>query len=370
MTGMSTPLQEPLVLVSARARAVLVPLAYPLGTSAAIVRAAPLVLVDVETAQGITGRAYVFGYTAAGARAVVGTIHEAFGLIAGQVCNPPALAGVLARRYALLGVTGVVRMALSALDIAFWDAVARWVGQPLAEVLGCHRRDIPAYDSRGLGLKPPDALADEARSLAEAGLGAIKLRLGYDTLAEDLAALRAVRRVLPDRIALMVDYNQALLPTEALARGLALQSEGVVWLEEPIRHDDYRACARIAARLDLPVQIGENFNGPSALREALAQEACDLVMPDVARIGGVTGWMQAAALASASGVPLSSHLMPEISLHLLAATPTAHWLEWVDWASDLLVEPLTLHQGRAVLPDRPGLGLDWNEARIARLQAL
>lgn len=370
MTAHIPPRQDPLRLRSARARAVLVPLAYPLGTSAAIVRAAPLVLLDVETDQGLTGRAYVFGYTAAGARAVADTIHEAFGLVAGQTCDPPALAGLLARRYALLGVTGVVRMALSALDIAFWDALAIAAGRPLAEVLGCLRRDVPAYDSRGLGLKPPDALAAEAQSLAQAGLGAVKLRLGHDTLSQDLAALNAVRRVLPDETALMVDYNQALLPAEALSRGLALQSEGVVWLEEPVRHDDYRACGRIAARLDLPVQIGENFNGPAALSEALAQEACDLVMPDVARIGGVTGWMQAAGLAATSGVPVSSHLMPEISLHLLAATPTGQWLEWVDWAQDLLEEPMRLHQGRAVLPDRPGLGLVWDEARIARLQAL
>jgi len=173
-----------------------------------------------------------------------------------------------------------------------------------------------------------------------------------------------VRRRLPDAVALMVDYNQALSADDALVRGRALQSEGVSWLEEPIRHDDHRGNAAIARALDLPLQIGENFNGPQDLELALDASACDLVMPDVARIGGVSGWMQAAAIAAARGVPMSSHLMPELSGHLLAATPTCHWLEYVDWADVLLQEPLRIEGGRAVVAGRPGAGMVWDEAAV------
>ncbi|HEY0826015.1 MAG TPA: enolase C-terminal domain-like protein, partial [Ramlibacter sp.] len=193
-----------------------------------------------------------------------------------------------------------------------------------------------------------------------------KLRLGYATLAEDLAVTRAVRARLPASVQLMVDYNQALSRAEALERGRALQSEGVSWLEEPIRHDDFAGNAQLARDLHLPVQIGENFNGPQDLLRALQAEACDLVMPDVARIGGVTGWMQAAGVAEAHGIPMSSHLMPEVSAHLLAATPTCHWLEYVDWTDAIAAEPVKIVDGCWPLNDRPGTGLAWDAKAVER----
>ena len=145
----------------------------------------------------------------------------------------------------------------------------------------------------------------------------------------------------------MVDYNQALTVAEALARGRALDDEGVYWLEEPIRHDDYAGAARLARELQRPIQIGENFSEPHAMAAALAAGACDYVMPDLERIGGVTGWQRAAGLAAAHRIEMSSHLFPEVSAHLLAATPTRHWLEWVDWANAIVEEPLRIEDGFA-----------------------
>jgi len=364
---MTLPAAPPpaLTLRGVRTVAVEVPMRYVLGTSAATVRAAPLLLVDVHTEQGIVGRTYIFCYRRSGARSIAQVVEEAAELVRGETVAPLAMATTLERRYALLGVTGIVRMALSALDAALWDAVAVAAGVPLATLLGSAPRPLRAYNSCGLGLMTPAAAADEAERLLEGGFEAVKLRLGYATLDEDLAVTRAVRRRLADDVALMVDYNQALSVDDALARGRALQSEGVSWLEEPIRHDDHRGNAAIARALELPLQIGENFNGPHDLDLALDAEACDLVMPDVARIGGVSGWMQAAGAAAARGVPMSSHLMPELSGHLLAATPTCHWLEYVDWADVLVQEPLRIDSGRAVVPDRPGAGMAWDEAAVS-----
>ena len=362
----TTPALLPtLTLRAVRAVAVEVPLRYVLGTSAATVRAAPLLLVDVETEQGVVGRTYVFCYRRSGARSVAQVLQEAAELVAGEAIAPVAMAATLQRRYALLGVTGIVRMALSALDAALWDAVAVAAGLPLATLLGGMPRRIRAYNSCGLGLMSAQAAADEAERLLEGGFQAVKLRLGYATLDEDLEVTRAVRRRLPDHVELMVDYNQALSVDEALLRGRALQSEGVAWLEEPIRHDDHRGNAVIARALEMPLQIGENFNGPQDLELALDAGACDLVMPDVARIGGVSGWMQAAGVAAVRGTPMSSHLMPELSGQLLAATPTCHWLEYVDWADVLLQEPLRIEDGCAVVPDRPGVGMVWDEAAVS-----
>lgn len=337
-----------------------VPLRYVLGTSAATVRAAPLLLVDVHTEQGITGRSYIFCYRRSGARPVAAIIEDAAQLVRGERIAPADFARRLQRSFALIGVTGIVRMALSAFDMALWDAMAVAAGVPLATLLGASPRPVRAYNSCGLGLMSPQAAADEAEALLEGGMQAVKLRLGYARLAEDLAVTRAVRARLPDAVQLMVDYNQALSRFDALERGRALQSEGVAWLEEPILHDDLPGNAEIARSLDLPLQLGENFDGPKDLLRALQSQACDLAMPDVARIGGVTGWMQAAGVAEAHGIPLSSHLMPEVSAQLLAATPTCDWLEYVDWTDPIAQEPVKIVDGHWPASERPGAGLAWD----------
>jgi mandelate racemase len=164
----------------------------------------------------------------------------------------------------------------------------------------------------------------------------------------------------------MVDYNQALSVEEALRRGRALDGEGVYWLEEPIRHDDFAGCAEIARALATPVQIGENFSLPHDMERALAAQCCDYVMPDLERIGGVTGWRRAAEVAAARKIKVSSHLYPEVSAQLLTVTPTAHWLEYVDWGNAFLEEPLRIVGGNAVLNTRPGNGLAWDADAVRR----
>lgn len=347
-------------LRSVQTTAVEVPLRYVLGTSVAALHKAPLLLVDAHTEEGITGHAYVFCYRRSGARASAIVLEDAAELVRGQPIAPPAMAALLERRMALMGVTGVTRMALSALDMALWDALAIAANVPLATLLGASPRPLPAYNSCGLGLMAPAAAADEAQKLLEeGGFSALKLRLGHATLAEDLAVTRAVRQRLPASVHLMTDHNQALSPDDAIERGRALQDEGVYWLEEPTRHDDIAANAAIAQALSLPLQIGENFNSALVMSQNLAARACDFVMPDIARIGGVTGWMQAAGVAAAHGTPISSHLMPEVSAQALCASSTCHWLEYVDWADVLLQEPLRVEHGMAQTSQRAGSGIAW-----------
>ena len=355
-----------LTLRDIRAIGVEVPMTYALGTSAATVRAAPLLLIDIETEEGITGRSYLFCYLPAAAPAIASLLGEVLRAVKGERIAPLELWTKLHKRFTLIGVQGIVRMAMSGFDIACWDALATAARVPLASYLGATARSVPAYNSCGLGLMAPDALADEAGKLLAGGFRAMKLRLGYPTLEADLAAVRAVRRRLPDDVALMVDFNQALTVEEALRRGRVLDGEGIYWIEEPIRHDDYAGCAALARELATPIQIGENFSETRAMAEALAAGACDYVMPDLERIGGVTGWQRAAALAAERGIRMSSHIFPETSVHLLAATPTRHWLEYVDWANAILAEPLALVDGNALVPDRPGNGLAWDERAVRR----
>ena len=370
MIKRSTADAASLQIRSLTARGLLVPLTFTLGTSAAIVRAVPLLLIDLVTEEGTTGRAYTFCYRPSGARAIADHLGEAFELLKGTDVTPFSAIQILSRQFALLGVTGAARMALSMLDMALWDAKAQSLRQPLASLLGSHPRALRAYDSRGLGLMAPDKLARETEALLANGLQAVKLRLGYPTLAEDLKALRKVRAHIADDVVIMVDYNQALTYAEAVTRGRELEKEDVYWLEEPIPHSDYETNAALARELKVPLQIGENFNGPEDLWQAVSVRASDFIMPDVARIGGVTGWMQAAGIAAAKGIEMSSHLMPEVSAHLLCATQTAHWLEYVDWADAILLHPLKITDGKVMTPGHPGSGIAWDEAKLKGLQTI
>jgi mandelate racemase len=164
----------------------------------------------------------------------------------------------------------------------------------------------------------------------------------------------------------MTDYNQGLDPSEAIRRGHALDDLGLTWIEEPVRADDHAGCARVAAALKTPVQIGENYWGSRDMSRAIAAQASDYVMPDLERIGGVSGWLRAAAIADAAALPMSTHLFPEVSAHLMCVTPTAHWLEYVDWANPILKTPLQIVAGQAVLGNEPGSGIEWDEAQVKK----
>ena len=349
-----------------RSTAVEVPTTYALGTSRGVITKAPLLLIDLETQEGITGRSYLWSYFPAAAAAIAQMLVEVARVVDGERLAPVELWRKLSERFALIGVQGVVRMAMAGFDVAAWDALAIAAGWPLATLLGSTPKRVPAYNSCGLGLMSPDRLADEAEKLLAGGFRAVKLRLGYSTLTEDLIALHAVKKRVGGEIAVMVDYNQALSLAQALERGRALDQEGIYWLEEPIRHDDYAGNATLVRELKTPIQIGENFSESDAMAAALAAGAADYVMPDLERIGGVTGWLRAAALAATRRIEMSSHLYPEVSAHLLAATPTCHFLEYMDWADKILAEPLKIEDGFAVAPQRPGNGLAWDKKAVEK----
>src|SRR5437660_4944564 len=360
------PAPPALTIRGLRTRAVRVPMRRPLGTSGGSITQAPLVLIDLETDEGVPGRAYLFAYSDLGARTLRQLLAGISEMVRGDAVAPVAIAKKLHARFTLLGREGLPTIALSGLDVALWDAQARATGLPLARLLGGELHPVPAYNSNGLGIAPPEKLADEAMELLAEGFHAIKLRLGRKTLWEDLLATRAVRARIPAETLLMTDFNQALTVSEALARGRALDREQVYWIEEPVRHDDYAGTARIARELETPVQIGENFLGTRAMAAAIAAGAADYVMPDLARIGGVTGWLRAAAVADAAGIEMSSHLYAEVSAQLLAVTPTAHFLEYVDWAAPILARPLHMSDGQARPAEGPGVGLDWNDEAVAQ----
>ncbi len=345
-----------------RVRPVAAPMKRPLTTSTGALTAAALLLIDLETDEGVVGRSYLFAIGKHNLAPIAKLVEAMAEMIKGDELAPLDMERKLRARYALLGVHNIVLFAIAGIDMAAWDALALSLGQPLVRLLGAAPRPIPAYNSKGLGIMPLAALAKEANELVAEGFRAVKLRMGRAEARDDIEALRAVKQAIGTEIALMVDFNQALSVAEALKRGRMIDDEGgVYWIEEPIRADDFAGAARLARELATPIQLGENFMGPEQMAQALAAGACDYAMPDAQRIGGVTGWLRAAALAQGAGIEMSSHLFPEVSCHLLAATPTCHWLEYVDWADPILEQPVELKDGHVLIPSRPGTGIAWNE---------
>lgn len=358
-----------LTVRSLQVRALLVPMRLPLQTSSGTIRTAPLALIDLHTEEGVTGRSYLFCYTPLVLKPVCELLGNLDAVLRGLALAPLDINRLLHARFRLLGTTGMVGMALAGIDMAAWDALARCAGLPLARLLGAAPVAVQAYNSCGLGLIGAQAAPAEAESLVAAGFKAIKVRLGYPDLATDLAVVRAVRAAIGDGVHLMSDYNQALPVPEAERRVRALADEGLYWIEEPCLAHDYAGHARVRAASRCPIQIGENWWGPGEMAASLGAGASDFGMPDAMKIGGVSGWLQAAALAESAGMPISTHLFPEVSVHLMAATPTRHWLEFVDWASPVLARPMVVRDGMAAVADEPGTGIDWDEAAVSRCLA-
>lgn len=345
-----------------RARAVVAPLAHAVRTASGTLDSAPLVLIDIETDCGGAGRAYVFTYTRQVLRPLAALVGELGPSLVGKALAPADRYADFAAQFRLLGRQGLLGMALSGLDMALWDALAREQGMPLCRLLGGSERTVPAYASFGL----IDIAADLNR-LAEAtaqGFDAVKIKLGAAPLAHDLATVRAVREAIGPAAGLMVDYNQSLTAPEAARRIRALAAEDLIWVEEPVPAEDLRGHAATRGQ-GCAIQTGENWWHPEDVARAAAAGACDLAMLDVMKIGGVTGWLRAAAQAEGASLPVSSHLFPEASAHLLAVTPNAHFLEHLDLAASILEDPARVAEGR-VTPRGPGLGLDWDEAAVAR----
>ena len=352
-----------------RVRAVAAPMKRPLATGSGKLTESALLLLDMQTQDGVVGRAYLFGLGRHNLAPIASLVEAMAGMLKGDAVVPFDIEKKLRARYTLLGVHNIVLFAMAGIDMAAWDALGQSLGQPLVRLLGGAPRPVPAYNSKGLGLLPLKELEKEAVELVGEGFRAVKLRMGRAAAREDLEALRLVKKAIGPAVTLMVDFNQALSAAEALARGRMIDDEGgVLWIEEPVRADDFAGCGEIRRELKTPIQLGENFMGPEQMAQALAAGACDYVMPDAQRIGGVTGWMRAAALAQGVGIEMSSHLFPEVSAQLLCVTPTAHWLEYVDWASPILQEPLEINAGETVVSEKPGTGIAWNEDAVRRYQ--
>jgi mandelate racemase len=357
----------PVVLRAVRSRAVVVPMRRPIVAGIGEFDQWPLVLVDVETSDGVVGSSYIAPYRASAMPAIVAELRDLSDVWAGRPLAPADAFAEFGKDLNVVGIAGLSMITRSALDMALWDALAKSAGLPLVSLLGGTIGPTATYNSNGLWRHKVDTLAAEARELRdEGGFGAMKLRLGDPDLRKDLAAVEAVRDGVGTDVDVMVDFNQALGYGDAVRRCHELDEQGLYWFEEPIAYDNVEGYARLAGKVRTPLQWGENFYGPRDLFTYLRGGAVPYAMADLMRIGGVSGWLQASGLAAAAGTQLSSHLYPEIAAHLLRVTPTAHWLEWVDWAHPVLQDPCLPVEGTVTPSNRPGIGVTWDENAVRK----
>lgn len=331
------------------------------------------VLARVRTSDGVEGVGYIV-YPRPDLMAAIGHAARELGehLLGMSVLEPEAAWDRLARRGDWAGPGGLLHCALAPLDIAVWDANGKALGQPLHRLLGGHRDRVPTYASDGLwySLSPGD-LAASARRHVDAGFPAVKLRMGREATPEaEVRRIQAVRDAVGPDTRIMVDINESWSPERARRGGRALQEAGIAWLEDPVHHLDVAGLADLRRRLEVPIAAGEHLYHLDAFRTLLEARAVDELILDLARVGGVTPWRKIAALAQAHRVPVCGHVVPEIHVHLLAAVPNAHLVEYVPRSEGILASMPRIEHGELVAPSGPGLGLELDEAAVRRHQVV
>ncbi len=260
------------------------------------------------------------------------------------------------------GPGGIFSLALAPIDIALWDIKGKALNQPLCTLLGGYRDRVPTYASGALMRPMPvDYLQDAGPRLVEMGFKQMKTQMGAEpTVAREVERIRVLRQGIGEDIDLMCDINQLWDVNQAIEIGRRVEEYHLFWLEDVVAHDDYQGLARVADALTTPVCAGEYHYGLRPFRHMLEARSIDIVMIDLLRAGGVTQWMKIAAMAEAFNLPVVSHLIPEIHLHLIAAIPHGLTVEYMPWTLELFEETPAIEDGQIVVPQQPGLGLKFD----------
>jgi mandelate racemase len=357
-----------LTLKEVRIRAVNVPLKKPIIAHLGTFDSWPFLCLDLITNQDIIGKSYIGPYLKEYLPAIASCIRVLSKNYVQRSINPYSFYQHSMKSLSLLGFKGIALYGLAALDIALWDAFAKAHKKPFVELFGGSVKcSIKAYNSSGLWLIEHNKLAKEAEILRKEGdFKALKLRIGRESYKQDISAYNEVIKGAGSDIIVMSDYNQCFTTKEAIRRCHALDDAGFYWFEEPIQFNMLEDMKKICKEIKTPITIGENFHGPKDAQDALLNNSCDMIMPDLMRIGGVSGWIKTASIAEAFNIEVSSHLYPEVSAHLMALTPTSDWIEWIDWANPILKEPYKIKNGNIMIPDKLGFGLEWNEDILSK----
>jgi L-alanine-DL-glutamate epimerase-like enolase superfamily enzyme len=337
-------------------------------------RTRPIVILRLRTDSGIEGIGLTF-YGGAMTGSLRVAVEELAALTIGE--DPLRIERIIAKLRNGTGDScgpgGIFTLALSAIDIALWDIKGKALGQPLWKLLGGHRDRVATYASGSLRRGLSDEQAQRAaRILVQKGFVEMKTQMalpGNPTPADEIRRVRVVREAIGPDIKLMCDINQRWRPEQAIDIGSRIEDVGLFWLEDVTAADDYQGLARVTAALKTPIAGGEYVWGIVPFRHMIEARSVDIVMIDICRVGGVTQWMKVAGMAEAFNLPVVSHVMPEMLVHLVAACPNGLTVEYMPWMLCLYEETPAIENGELVLPTRPGLGLKFDEKAVAAFKA-
>ena len=319
-----------------------------------------LIVARVRDAGGREGIGYTYTVNDVGSRAIRALVdHDLAPVLVGEDARDiDRLWERMWWHVHFCGRGGPAAFAMAAVDVALWDLEGKRRGEPLWRLLGGHRREVPAY-AGGIDLYfTLDALREQTRGFLDRGFGAIKMKVGRDRLSEDVERVAAIRDLVGPDFPLMVDANMRWRVHEAIGAARALAPFDPVWLEEPIIPDDVSGLARVAVEGGLPIAAGENLHTVSEFEDTIVRGRVSFPEPDAATLGGITPWLRVARLAEARNLPVTSHGVHDVHVHLLGAVPNGSWLEFHGFGLErFLAEPLRLENGRAIAPDRPGHGV-------------
>jgi L-alanine-DL-glutamate epimerase-like enolase superfamily enzyme len=328
------------------------------------------VTLELGTDQGLTGIGVTFfgGAITPALRSAVDSLARL--AVGDDPTEVEAIAAKLKRAAGNAGPGGVFTLALSAIDTACWDLKGKAVGQSVCALLGGLRDRAPTYASGALMRPHPvDYLAKAGPRLRDMGFRQMKMQCGSEpSIAASIERVRVVRESIGPDVDLMCDINQLWSVHHAIEVGRRIEPYHLYWLEDPVAHDDYAGLARVSDALTTPVAAGEYQYGIVPFRHMLEARSVDIVMIDLVRVGGITQWMKVAGMAEAFDLPVVSHLVPEIHVHLIAAIPNGLTVEYMPWTIGLFEETPAIEQGQIVVPRKPGLGLAFDQAALKRFQ--
>jgi L-alanine-DL-glutamate epimerase-like enolase superfamily enzyme len=341
-----------------------VPLDPPIADSTHVLRFMDLILVEVM-AGGQSGWSYMlsFDYGSALLKGVVD--HELRRYVIG--CDADDIGGIHGRNLRAteyIGNSGLAMWGIAAIDVALWDLLAKRLNVPASILFGRRTNSVPVYGSGGWLSYSDEQLADEVSRYLARGFEAVKIKIGDPSEGRDVACIRAVRAALGSSRKLMVDANQGLTLDRALRLARRVEDCELAWIEEPFPKDDLESYQRLAAATEIPLAAGEREFGVQPFRRLANSRSLSILQPDLMRVGGVTGWRLVAGLAEANLLRVAPHFYREHDVHLAAAQPNLFAIESFDWLSDLLAFPFEVRDGMAVVPDRPGFGVNFRAEAI------
>lgn len=331
-----------------------------------------LIVARIQTACGLEGMGYTYSVGDIGGSAIEAMVRDDLA---------PVLVGEEADRIERLwdrmwwhlhfvGRGGAASFAMAAVDIALWDLRGKANGEPWWRMMGGHDPRVPVY-AGGIDLQfTLDALLAQADDFAAQGFRAIKMKVGRARLSEDIERVAAMRSHLGSDFPLMADANMRWRVDEAIRAARGLAPMGLYWLEEPTIPDDVEGHARIAREGGLPIATGENFHTVYEFQQMIRHGAISFPEPDVATLGGVTPWLKVAHLAETCNLPVTTHGVHDLQVHLLAAVPNSSYLEAHGFGLDRFIRnPLQVEDGKAIAPERAGHGVefDWDALESLRI---